>query len=170
MMKKIILSSCSVNIHEIAQTELDSVLEVYKMCEDFLALGPVAMASMEMVQKDIGISQSIGGKFCGIFASTGEMIGVIDYVPDNFEGDPQQAYLSLLMIAAPFRCQGIGEAVIKSVETEIKQNPKVTVILAGVQVNNPLAVKFWQKLGYQIISGPELMPDQTIVYGLRKNL
>jgi ribosomal protein S18 acetylase RimI-like enzyme len=160
----------SFEIRRITPANHKAILRVYQQCEDFLALGPVAKASLGMVQKDIEISQSIGGNYCGIFSLSGEMIGVIDYVPHNYEGKPQQAYLSLLMIAAPFRSQGIGEAVVRAIEAEIKQNPKVTVIIAGVQVNNPLAVKFWQRLGYQITSGPERMPDQTIVYGLRKNL
>ncbi|HLO30026.1 MAG TPA: GNAT family N-acetyltransferase, partial [Anaerolineales bacterium] len=149
---------------------LDSVLEVYRQCEDFLALGPVAKASLAMVQKDIEISQAEGGLFCGIYKADGEMIGVLDYVPRGFEGDPQTAFLSLLMIAAPFRKQGIGKTVVEAVENGIRRDPRVKSILAGVQVNNPQAVKFWQRQGYRVVSGPELMPDQTTVFRLRKDL
>jgi len=38
------------------------------------------------------------------------------------------------------------------------------------QVNNPQAVSFWQKYGYRIVSGPTLVPDQTTVFGLRKDI
>jgi ribosomal protein S18 acetylase RimI-like enzyme len=158
-------------IRPIVSDELEAVLDVYRQCEDFLALGPVPTASMEMVLQDIEISRREGGIFCGIYDATdGKMIGVVDYVPGNFEGDPHQAFLSLLMIAAPFRQQGVGKAVVEAIEDEIKTDAQVTAILAGVQVNNPQAARFWQKRGYRIVSGPTLMPDQTTVFGLRKDI
>ena len=41
------------SLRPVTPTDLDAVLEVYRLCEDFLALGPVATASMEMLQKDL---------------------------------------------------------------------------------------------------------------------
>jgi ribosomal protein S18 acetylase RimI-like enzyme len=160
----------SLAIHPITRDELGAVLEVYRQCEDFLALGPVPVASMEMVLQDIGISKGYGGSFCGIYAAGGKMIGIFDYVPAGFEGDAQAAYLSLLMIGAPFRGQGVGRAVVEAVEAHIRRDPGIRRILAGVQVNNPAAIRFWQRNGYRIVSGPELMPDQTTVYHLRKDV
>lgn len=160
----------SFTIHPIKRRDLGAVLEVYQRCEDFLSLGPVATASMEMVRKDIELSRSQGGIFCGIFTTEGEMIGVVDFVPKDFEGDPQAAYLALLMIAKPFRSLGFGKAVVDAVEHQIREDPQVTKVLAGVQVNNPDALRFWLRRGYQVTGGPELMPDQTTVYHLRKNL
>jgi ribosomal protein S18 acetylase RimI-like enzyme len=157
-------------IRPITDGDLEAILEVYRQCEDFLALGPVATASMEMVLKDIEISHEESGIFCGIFNEEGKVIGIIDYVPDNYRSNPQEAFLSLLMIAAPYRKQGLGQAVVEAVEDEIRKNARVRRILSGVQVNNPLAVRFWLRQGYRIISGPELMPDTTIVFGLRKDL
>ena len=165
-----IIQDHSLEIRPIHQDELDTVLEVYRQCEDFLELGPVSTASMEMVRKDIEISQEQGGVFCGIYTADRKMIGIIDYVPNNFEGDPQAAFLSLLMIAAPFRKRRIGAAVVEAVENEIGKDARVTTILSGVQVNNPQAIKFWQRHGYRIVSGPTLFPDQTTAFGLRKDL
>jgi ribosomal protein S18 acetylase RimI-like enzyme len=98
------------------------------------------------------------------------MIGVLDFVPSGYKGNPTHAFLELLMIAAPFRNQGIGKAVVEAFENEIRKNEQVSTILSGVQVNNPQAVQFWQRRGYRIASGPELMPDQTTAFGLRKDL
>lgn len=154
----------SLEIRPVTMGDLDEALEVYRQCEDFLALGPVSTASIAMVQADLEISQQGGGVFCGIFNAGGKMIGVIDYILNNFEGDPETACLSLLMIAAPFRRRGIGETVVEAIENKIR------VIRSGVQVNNPRAVKFWLRHGYRIVSGPELMPDQTTVFGLQKDL
>jgi ribosomal protein S18 acetylase RimI-like enzyme len=167
---KVNVPSFSLEIHPISQDDLDAVLDVYKQCEDFLALGPLPTASMEMVWKDIEISEAQGGIFCGIFMPAGKMIGVIDYVPGSYKGDPAAAFLELLMIAAPFRKHGLGRAVVEAFEQELRKNAQVATILSGVQVNNPQAVRFWQKNGYRIVSGPDLMPDQTTVFGLRKDL
>ncbi len=167
---KIVITDHSLEIHPIAQEDVDAVLEVYRQCEDFLALGPVATASLAMVLKDIEISKDQGGIFCGIYMPDGKMIGVIDYVPSHWEGDPQTASLSLLMIAAPFRGQGIGAAVVEAFENEIRKDTQITAIDSGVQVNNPQAIKFWQRQGYRIVSGPKFHPDQTTAFDLRKDL
>jgi ribosomal protein S18 acetylase RimI-like enzyme len=160
----------SLEIHPIAQDDLDAVLDVYRQCEDFLALGPVPTASMEMVLKDLEISKAEGGIFCGIYTTGGEIIGVIDYVPSNYKGEPHTAFLELLMIAAPFRKQGIGKAVVEAFEDEIRKDPGVSTILSGVQVNNPEAMLFWQRNGYRVVSEPILHPDQTTAVDLRKEL
>jgi len=159
----------SIEIHAITQDDLEAALAVYQQCEDFLALGPVSAASMDMVLKDMEISQRKGGVFCGIYTADQKMIGIVDYIPSNFEGDPHTAFLSLLMIAVPFRKQGIGKAVVEAVENEIRKDAQVRAILTGVQVNNPEAVQFWQKNGYRIVGEPELRPDQTTTFVLRKD-
>ena len=125
---------------------------------------------MDMVLKDLEISRSENGVFCGIYAANGEMIGIVDYVPGNFKGDPHTAFLELLMIASSFRKRGIDKVVVEAIENEIRNNAQVSTILSGVQVNNPQALEFWQRNGYHIVSGPELLPDQTTVFGLRKDL
>jgi len=165
----ITLPDLGLEIHPVTQNDLEAVLAVYRQCEDFLALGPVPVASMEMVLKDIGISKEEGGLFCGIHSIEGRMIGVIDYVPGNYKGEPSTAFLELLMIAAPYRNQGLGRVIVEAIEREIRKDARVSAILAGVQVNNPQAIRFWQRHGYRIVSGPELMPDQTTAFGLRKD-
>ncbi|MCX6832702.1 MAG: GNAT family N-acetyltransferase [candidate division Zixibacteria bacterium] len=159
----------SFEIRAITQDHLDAVLDVYRQCEDFLALGPEPTASMEMVLKDIETSRRESGVFCGIYNAGGRMIGVVDYVQRSFEGDPHVAFLSLLLIAIPFRKKGIGKAIVGLIENEITKDGRVTAILTAVQVNNPQAVQFWQKIGYRIVSGPELQPDQTTTFRLRKD-
>jgi len=158
------------SIRPVRPDELDSVLEVYRQCEDFLALGPVAAASMAMVLADLDLSRAEGGVYCGIFSPAGEMLGVFDFILSGYAGDPQAAYLSLLMIAAPHRGQGLGRAVVAAVEEEICRDLRITAICAGVQVNNLPGVRFWQRCGYRVVSGPKLLPDQTTVFDLRKDI
>lgn len=167
---KIAVQDHFLEIHPIAQDDLDAILEVYEQCEDFLALCQLPAASMEMVLKDLEISNAGGGVFCGIYTDNGKMIGVIDYVPCDYCGAQDTAYLELLMIAAPYRKQGIGKAVVEAVENEIKKNAKVITILSGVAVNNPQAIQFWQRNGYRIVSEPKYYPGQGTGYDLRKDL
>ncbi len=169
-MMTIAIRGHSLTIHPISPDELEAVLNVYRQCEDFLALNLLPTASMEMVLQDIELSKGYGGLFCGIYTSDGEMVGVIDYVPSNFEGDPCAAYLNLLMIAAPFRKQGIGKAVVEAIENEIKRNAQVDKILSGVQVDNLQAVRFWQRNGYRIVGEPKVYPGQLRGFDLRKDL
>ncbi len=151
--------------------EASAILEVYRQCEDFLSLGPVAVASPEMVQADLRLSQEEGCTFCGIYdRQSNAMLGIIDFSTSGFNGDPALAFLSLLMIAAPFRGRGLGEAVVQAVEDEIRRAGQARAIESGVQVNNPGSIRFWQRMGYRIVSGPTSMPDGTTVYRLWKDL
>jgi ribosomal protein S18 acetylase RimI-like enzyme len=159
----------SFEVRTITQDDLGAVLDVYRQCEDFLGLGPQPTASMAMVLKDIEISQREGGVFCGVYAADGGMIGVVDFVPGNFEGDPHIAFLSLLMIAPSFRNRGIGTTIVELIENEIRKHAQVTAILSAIQVNNPQALQFLQKNGYRIVGGPELQPDQTTTFRLQKD-
>jgi ribosomal protein S18 acetylase RimI-like enzyme len=157
-------------IHPVQGEDLPGILAVYRQSQDFLALGPDPVASDEMVRQDIEISRCEGGCFCGIFLNDRSSIGVVDFIPNNFEGCTQQAFISLLMIAAPYRRRGLGKQVVRQIETEILKNSRVRAILTAVQINNPHALRFWQKQGYKIDSDPEVQPDTTITCRLRKNI
>jgi ribosomal protein S18 acetylase RimI-like enzyme len=98
------------------------------------------------------------------------MAGIVDYIPSGFEGDPGTAFLELLMIARPFRRQGLGKAAVEAVESEIRKDSRVKAIKSGVQVNNPEAIRFWERMGYRITSGPRHHPDLTTGYDLIKEL
>jgi GNAT superfamily N-acetyltransferase len=158
----------ALEIRTVTQDDNNKILEVYRQCEDFLALGPKPNASLEMVLKDLESSRNEGGVFRGIYAD-GKIVGVISYVPAGFEGKPDVAFLSLLMIAAPYRGYGIGTEIVKRIEKEILMNSQISTILSAVQVNNPDATRFRQKNGYRIVGGPELRPDNTTVFHLCKD-
>jgi hypothetical protein len=74
------------------------------------------------------------------------------------------------MIVPSYRNSGRGAEVVSLVEGEIAQHTQVQSILSAVQVNNAAALRFWQRNGYNLVSGPELQPDQTITYRLQKNI
>lgn len=159
-----------VEVRNIGPESLAAVLEVYRQCEDFLALGPVPVASVQMVRTDLRASQRAGGVFCGVLDGQGTMVGVVDWVPRRRDCEPPVAELSLLMVAARHRRRGIGTAVVAAIEQAIRQDKAVVAITAGVQVNNPGALRFWQELGFCVVSEPKLLDDGTTAVGLRKDL
>jgi GNAT superfamily N-acetyltransferase len=140
------------------------LLAVYTACEDFLALGPVAQASAAMVAADRRLSAERGGVYCVVCAADGPVCGVVDFVP-RLPGGPDQAYLELLMLAAPYRNRGWGAAIFSALRTYLTALG-VRRLLAGVQVNNPAAKRFWLYQGFVITGGPELLADGTTVYDL----
>ena len=125
---------------------------------------------MEMIEKDMQISKEADGIFCGIFDGDQNMIGIVDFIPANFEGNPSHAFIELLMIAAPARRNGLGKEVVKSIEQEILREGQITAVLSAVQVNNQSAINFWTKVGYQIVSEPIPNEDGTTVYKLFKSV
>jgi ribosomal protein S18 acetylase RimI-like enzyme len=160
----------SFEIRPITENDLEDVLEVYRRSEDFLALGPKPKASMAMVLQDIEASRDEKGIFCGVYASDGKMIGIVDFVPADFEGIPHTGFISLLMIVASWRNRGIGTRILERVEDNIRKTGRVSEIRTAVQLNNPAALRFWQRNNYHIRGNPELRPDQTLVSYLRKDL
>lgn len=136
-----------------------------------MALGPNPTASEAMVRQDMQQLKDSGGQFCGILAMNGEMMGVVDFMASGHDGNAQHAFIELVMIAKPYRGKGLGAAVVEQVEAAIKgQNPAVVCIYSAVQVNNPLALKFWQAQGYQSDENAALQPDGTTTYQLQKHL
>ena len=99
----------SFKIEQIAELHLPQVLAVYQQCEDFLSLGPMSKASMDMVKADFDHSKEENGLFCGIFDPKENLIGIVDFVPNMFEGAPDNAFISLIMIAKPHRNKGFGK-------------------------------------------------------------
>ena len=157
-------------LRPVREDEKQAVLEVYRLCEDFLALTPKPIATMQMVEDDLAISRESGGVFCGIYNSEGVMMGILDVVLKGFGGDPDAAFIELLMIGKPYRDHGLGSAIVKAIETEITKNSAIKAILSGVMVNNPDAVRFWTRHGYQIVAGPDLLADGTTVWSLKKQV
>jgi len=158
-----------IDIKPVTLADHPAIHEVYRQCEDFISLGPIAKASMDMVIADIQEATAESGIYSGIFYGK-KMIGVVSYVPSHFEFRPVDAFILLLMIIPPYRRKGIGGEVLSRIEKDIYSQGRVRAIKCGVQVNNPGAIRFWEKYGYSITGGPELLPDKTTVYHLRKDI
>lgn len=156
-------------LRSVSRQDVPALLAVYQACEDFLALGPQSTASEAMIDSDMTQCAAACGLFRGI-SWHGALVGVVDHRGHGHEGDPGLGYMALLMIVPEARGVGLGAAVVRRVEAEIAGDERVCAIGCSVQVNNPAALRFWQRLGYAVVSAPEAQPDGTTVVHLRKQL
>lgn len=146
---------------------LPALLNLYYECEDFLALGPEPHASEEIVRRDLASMRAENAEFHGIFDAAGTLLGVLDVIQRGYRGNPVCAYIELLMLRASARNAGLGAAVCSALEAHLSARG-IQEIQADVQVNNPLAQRFWQRMGFEIIGGPIHQADTTVTYMLRK--
>ncbi|MFZ5827612.1 MAG: GNAT family N-acetyltransferase [Bacillota bacterium] len=146
------------------EAEIDDLVALYQRCADFIRLGTDKLIDAKMVQADLDISGREGGRFEGIYTANGQLIGVLDVALDGYEGEPDLAFLILLMIDPAYRGQGLGAQVVRRVEIEVWANPRIHRFQTAVQVNNPKAAAFWEAVGFDRISGPTLQPDGTTTY------
>ncbi|MBN2351726.1 MAG: GNAT family N-acetyltransferase [Spirochaetales bacterium] len=154
-------------VRPVTDDDIPSVLEVYRRCEDFLALGPVPCTSLEMVTTDIAHSKEVGGFYCGIRDDTDEIVGVLDFIPKYKRG---RAFLSLLMIASAHRRRGLGTALLAALESHLMLTAGAKVIESGVQVNNEAGISFWKKRGFRIGRRARHMADGTTAYQMSKHI
>ncbi len=164
---EVLFSAKDCSVKELEEAELQGTLRVYEQVEDFLALGPVPKASMEMVLADLRHSKESGGRFCSIDDRNGNQIGVLDFVPETTAGT---AFLSLLMICQDHRHKGIGRAVVKGLECYLSQRYHTQLIESGVQINNEPGKAFWRACGFQIGQDAKAMEDGTVAYDMKKTL
>ncbi len=156
-------------IRPITDAHLPALLQVYQQCEDFLSLGPTPVASLEMIAADRALSVSQNGQFCGLFDESGCLLGVVDFVPGNFNHQSDHAFIELLMIAAPFRGAGLGAQAVLWLENELRR-AGIAVLGAAVQVNNPAAIRFWERCGFSRIGSAQPQSDGTVTFPLEKSL
>lgn len=156
-------------IKPITPTDHPAIHKVYHDCGEYLMLMPDSKIGTDMMVADIDEAKAESGIYCGIFYGK-RMIGVVSFVPSRFEFRPVDAFILQLMIIPAYRLRGIGGEVVKRVEEEICSRGRIRSIICSVQVNNPNAIKFWEKYGYKKPDRPETLPDKSVIYRMRKNI
>lgn len=167
---QLLLKGREITVQPVGEEQMEALLRVYRQCEDFLALEPSSHATEEMVKKDLEESRSAGGVYCGIYTADQELIGIVDFIPSGWQNRADTAYMELLMIVRGRRSRGIGAEVQEMVEKYVRDEFNVVQMMADVQVNNPQAVRFWERVGYAISSVAVLQKDQTLTYEMHKSL
>ncbi|MCC6147708.1 MAG: hypothetical protein IT308_09095 [Anaerolineaceae bacterium] len=142
-----ILKGKDFEIRPLMACKLDSAVQVYRQsAEDGIADGWI---SGQRVLMDMSNSRQTGGLFCGIFDDQDELVGLIDIVPANFAGQPENACIRMLKIAAPHRYRGFGGKAIDLVEAELRKDPAVTALYACFREDCPTWLGFAARHGFR---------------------
>ena len=121
-----------------------------------------------MVQEDLAYSIKEGGQYCALWDGQGILVGVVDFIVTAER--PNTSFLLLLMIGAPWRNRGFGQAVVTSLEQYLKYNHGIQRLDSTVQTNNPSGIRFWEKMGFDLSDEPRGQPDGTVTYEMTKVL
>jgi ribosomal protein S18 acetylase RimI-like enzyme len=83
----------------------------------------------------------------GLFDAPGHLVGVLDVIRD-YPG-PGDWYLGLLLFGRSSRGRGLGERVYQRLEEWVRASGGRAVHLI-VQQENPGAIRFWQRMGFEV--------------------
>ncbi len=149
-----------------------AVVEIYRQTPRFIVELNGRLADsigLEMVEEDAAQAANHGATFAGLFLrENGQMIGVVDYVPSGYGGQPNRAWIALLLIAEPYQRQSYGSEVYRLIEESIFADPDVQTIGLGVLVNNGPALGFWRTMGYERVGSTVQDRDGRDVVMLQK--
>ena len=149
-----------------------AVVEIYRQTPRFIVelngRSPDSIG-LGMVEEDAAQAANHGAGFVGLFLrENGQMIGVADYVPSGYGGEPNRAWVALLLIAGPYQRQGYGTEAYRLIEEAVFTDPDVRTLGLGVLVNNGPALGFWRAMGYERVGSTVQDRDGRDVVMLQK--
>ncbi len=132
-----------------------AILAVYEQCADYLELQTPEPPSGAMVRSDLATTAQNGGIFAGIWQhESNELIGVISFVPHNFRGQRDYAFVLNLMIGSAHRRQGYGTEAYQAVEEFIWRDLEVKRIGTLLLPQHEPSYAFAEKQGFERAGGP----------------
>ena len=132
-----------------------AMLAVYEQCADYLALQTPEPPSGAMVQSDVATTAKLGGVLAGLYRrDSNELIGMISFVPQNFRGQRDYAFVLNLMIGSTQRRQGYGTEAYRAVEEFIWRDEDVKRIGALLLPQHEPSYAFAEKQGFERAGGP----------------
>jgi ribosomal protein S18 acetylase RimI-like enzyme len=133
------------------ESRKDELQAFYEGCADYVELitgqppGPDEAADL---LTSLPRGKTHEDKFViGLFDAPGHMIGVLDVVRDYPR--PAEWFLGLLMLAPGWRSHGLGERVYRRLEEWVRACGGSAIHLI-VQEQNPGALRFWQRMGFEV--------------------
>jgi RimJ/RimL family protein N-acetyltransferase len=136
-------------------TDEAAMLAVYEQCADYLELQTPERPSGAMVQSDVATTAKMSGVVAGIYRrEANELIGVVSFVPQNFRGQRDYAFVLNLMIGATHRRQGYGTEAYHAVEDLIWQDAEAKRIGTLLLPQHEPSYAFAEKQGFERAGGP----------------
>ena len=158
------LTGCfGVRLDESRAAELQAF---YEGCRDYFELvtgqppGPDEAAEL---LRALPRGKSHDDKFViGLFDAPGHLVGVLDVIRDYPR--PDEWYLGLLMFGPSFRGQKLGDRVYHRLEEWVRLFG-CTALHLIVQEQNPGAIRFWQRMGFEIRGmGKQILKGRESVF------
>ncbi len=125
--------------------------EFYEACADYVELvtgSPPGPDEAAELLASVPRGKSHDDKFViGLFDAPGHMVGVLDVIRDYPK--PGEWYLGLLMFGPTRRGRGLGDRVYHRLEEWVRALGGTAIHLI-VQEQNPGALRFWQRVGFEV--------------------
>ncbi len=143
------LTGCfGVRLDEARRPELEAFYEECRDAVELVTGAPPGKDEAGELLSSLPHGKSHEDKFVvGLFDAPGHLVGVLDVIRDY----PSQRhwYLGLLMFRPTWRSRGLGERVYRRLEEWVRASGGDAVHLI-VQQQNPGALRFWQRMGFEI--------------------
>jgi ribosomal protein S18 acetylase RimI-like enzyme len=143
------LTGCfGVRLDEARQPELQAF---YARCADYVELvtgQPPGPDEARELLTSLPRGKTHDDKFViGLFDAPGHIIGVLDVIRDFPR--PREWYLGLLMFAPDWRSRRLGDRVYHRLEEWVRELGGTAIHLI-VQEQNPKALRFWERVGFEV--------------------
>ena len=129
--------------HKIEETYVDLVVKMYNSNKTFLQkhMG-ISAVTNDFILKEVEEMKNHGFNSLTIKNNRGEIVGVCDFKIED------EVYLSLLMIDAKLKGNGIGGRVYNQLEKIFKSKKASSVRIDVVYDYEENVLKFWEKQGF----------------------
>ncbi len=158
------LTGCfGVRLDETRRAELQAF---YESCRDYVELvtgSPPGPNEARDLLSALPPKKSREDKFViGLFDAPGHLVGVLDVI----RGYPAERewYLGLLLFGPTSRGRGLGERVYRRLEEWVRAEGGKVIHLI-VQEQNPGAIRFWKRMGFEVRGmGRQILQRRETVY------
>jgi RimJ/RimL family protein N-acetyltransferase len=140
-----------------ATDHAEALQEVYRATPGYWQMYHLPSSPAGQAQRDLEEAAATPGRtMMGIVrridagdASAGvEMVGVVDF--RMHWPDPEIVYVGMIMVAEPYRRQGIGSAAWRLLAPWLAQSAQMRSARAGIEQFNPDGLRFLQHLGFHL--------------------
>ena len=134
----------SYSFRPVEEPDIPRILEIYNGNQPFLVshLGCASVDPAFLVQELQEMKRLAFLSYVIINTDTGDIIGVIDYQPQN------TVYLSLLMLDSALHKSGIGSRVYHQFERQMAEENRPLIRIDVVNDYSGNMVGFWEKQGF----------------------
>jgi ribosomal protein S18 acetylase RimI-like enzyme len=133
------------------ETRIPELQAFYDECRDYFELStgaPPGPNEAEDLIRSVPRGRTAEDKFViGLFDAPGHLVGVLDVIRDHPK--PNHWFLGLLLIGRSWRGHHMGERVYRRLEEWIRVQGGREIHLI-VQEQNPGAIRFWQRMGFDV--------------------